>query len=394
MLFQIGLDYILSLIVLMLFIFFLNELQIYMIVISLRSFIEEITAYEKLSNRMFARLMLTYRKDLIEKYHQPSLERTAKMIMESNEFKKIMEWIDEVVNSFLIYPVTLDPTGILDRLEHIIDIRRRRMLFLTEKIVPSAPKFVIKNLESAMEAAAAIRFIRKVSEHIFRIGKNTKNIYYLLQLKLFVPFLRELCLSFFDALKGFIEGVPVGDTVGALVAQKFFGGEVEEDEDLRVVFSSSEIDGRYVLAVKAKGPGSEVGQPGKFLEKIIQKIEGNVDAIITVDAALRLESEKVGKVDVGVGAAIGDPGPEKFRIEKWATKYKIPLYAVVIKENYIEALTPLRKELLNAVDKAYRTVRRIILEEVPEGGKVIVLGIGNTVGVSNNPVNMRDRWTK
>ncbi|MEX0569488.1 MAG: DUF1512 family protein [Candidatus Njordarchaeota archaeon] len=386
--FQIGLDYILSLIVFMLFIFFSNELQMYMIILSLNSFIDEIKIYEKLSNRMFAKLIFAHRQDLIEKYYEIGTKKAARAIMESGEFKKIMEWIDEVVNSFLIDPVTLDPTEVLDRLEHIIDIRRRRMLFLAERILPSAPNFVIKNLESAMEAAAAIRYTRKISEHIFRIGKNTKNIYYLLQLKLFVPFLRELCLSFFDALKGFIEGAPIGDTVGALVAQKFFGDEVEEDSDLRVVFSSTEIDGRYVLAIKAKGPGSEVGQPGKFLEKIIQKIEGNVDAIITVDAALRLESEKVGKVDVGVGAAIGDPGPEKFRIEKWATKYRIPLYAVVIKENYIESLTPLRKSLLNAVNKAYETVKRIILEEVPEGGKVIILGIGNTVGAGNSPIGI------
>jgi len=134
------------------------------------------------------------------------------------------------------------------------------------------------------------------------------------------------------------------------------------------------------------GPGSEVGRPGRFLEKILQKIEGNVDAVITVDAALRLESEEPGHVDVGVGAAIGDPGPEKFRIEKWTAKYKIPLFAVAIKENYLESLTPLRKELLSSVDEAYKIIRRLIVEEVPEGGKVIILGIGNTVGISDKPV--------
>jgi len=89
---------------------------------------------------------------------------------------------------------------------------------------------------------------------------------------------------------------------------------------------------------------------------------------------------------VGYGAAIGDPGPEKYRIESWSSKYKIPLFAIVIKENYVEALTPLNETLLQAVNKACDIVKKIIVEEVPEGGKVVILGIGNTVGVGNIPI--------
>jgi len=383
---QTSLDYIISLIVFILFILFLNELQVLMLTYSLRSFINEITVYEKLSKKMFVSLILKHREDLLKEMRGMHPKMAAKQLTASKSFKKIMDWIDEVVNSFLIYPVTLDPTGILDRLEHLIDIRRRRLLGLAIKILPKAPEYIYKNLESALEAAAAIRYLWKISTHIYKVGMRTRNIYYLLQLKILVPFLRELCLSFYDALKSFVAGAPVGDTVGALVAQRFFGDVVEVDEETMMAYSSIELDGRYILAAKAQGPGSEVGHPGRFLEKLIQKIEGNVDAIITIDAALRLESEDIGQVDVGVGAAIGDPGPEKFRIEKWATKYKIPLFAVAIKENYIESLTPLKKELMDSVDKAYRIVRKIINEEVPEGGKVIVLGIGNTVGVENNTV--------
>ena len=379
---QLSADYLISLIIFLLFIFLLNEIQVQFMIWSLRSFINEITLYEKLSKRMFMRLILIHRPDIISDVGS-DIDSVARKLRESSDFDRIFRWVDEIINSFVIAPVTLDPTGVLQRLEHILDVRRNRLRNMAKQIIPKAPEHVQKNLESALEAAAAIRYLWKITSHIYEVGYRTKNIYYLFQLKLLVPFLRELCLSYFDALKGFVEGIPIGDSVGALVALSFFGEEVDVDDELQVVFSSTEVDGRYVLAAKAKGPGSEVGYPGRFLEKLLEKIEGEVDAIITVDAALRLESEKSGRVDVGYGAAIGDPGPEKYRIESWSSKYKIPLFAVVIKENYVEALTPLNETLLQAVNRAYETVRRIIREEVPEGGKVVILGIGNTVGVGN-----------
>ncbi|MCR8433093.1 MAG: DUF1512 domain-containing protein [Crenarchaeota archaeon] len=377
---QISVDYMISLMIFLMLIFLLNEIQTQLIIWSLRSFISEITLYEKLSKRAFMRLILVHRWNITSKDID---EAAINEIVKSKEFIKVNKWIDEIINSFLIYPVTIDPTGILSRLEHILDVRRSRLRNIAQKIIPSAPERVQKNLESALEAAAAIRYLWKITSHIYEVGYRTKNIYYLLQLKLLVPFIRELCLSYFDALKGFVEGVPIGDSVGALVALHFFGDIVEVDEDLKIAYSSSEFEGRYVLAVKAKGPGSEVGYPGRFLQKILEKIGGDVNLIITVDAALRLESENTGKVDVGVGAAIGDPGPEKYRIESWTSKYKIPLYAVVIKENYVEALTPLSETLLSAVYNACEVVKRIIIEEVPSEGKVIILGIGNTIGVGN-----------
>ncbi len=381
-----SIDYVLSLLMFILFILLLNELQIFIIRHGIESFIDEATAYEKISKRIFTRLILAHREDLLSAIPRDNPTMAARNLLELNEFKKILRWIDEAMNSFMIYPVTLDPVGIIERLEHILDIRRRRMLAIADWILPRAPEHVRRNLESALEAAMAIRYLWKLTKHVYQVGLNTRNLYLLLQLRFMIPFIREILISLLDALKGFTEGVPLGDTVGALVAQRFFGDLVEVDKETRMAYSSIEIDGRYILAVKAAGPGSEIGYPGRFLERILQKVEGGVDAIITIDAALRFESEATGDVHVGVGAAIGDPGPEKFRIEKWATKYRIPICAVVIKENILETLTPLRKRLLESVEKAYNIVRRIIVEEVPEGGKVIILGIGNSIGSGNSRV--------
>ncbi|MEM4936155.1 MAG: DUF1512 family protein, partial [Sulfolobales archaeon] len=80
-------------------------------------------------------------------------------------------------------------------------------------------------------------------------------------------------------------------------------------------------------------------------------------------------------------AAIGDIGPEKIAMERVASKYSIPLDAVVVKMSEIEALSPLTKKIYEGVVKSYEVVRKIIIEKVRDGGVAVVVGVGNTVGV-------------
>jgi hypothetical protein len=41
----------------------------------------------------------------------------------------------------------------------------------------------------------------------------------------------------------------------------------------------------------------------------------------------------------------------------------------------------LRKEIFDSVDKAIERVKQVILEKTKEGDKVIIAGIGNSIGV-------------
>jgi hypothetical protein len=104
--------------------------------------------------------------------------------------------------------------------------------------------------------------------------------------------------------------------------------------------------------------------------------------IITVDAALKLEGEKTGSIAEGVGVAMGGIGVERFNIERIASKYGIPLYAVLIKMSIPEALSAMPKEVEEAVNEAVERVRRVIREGVREGEEVILVGVGNTSGVA------------
>ncbi|RLI28518.1 DUF1512 domain-containing protein, partial [Candidatus Bathyarchaeota archaeon] len=95
----------------------------------------------------------------------------------------------------------------------------------------------------------------------------------------------------------------------------------------------------------------------------------------------KLEGEKPGAVAEGIGVAIGGPGVEKFKVEESLLKYRIPINAVIIKEDVGDAVSPMRKEIFEAADKAIQRIKRLIHEKTREGDSVIIAGIGNTIGI-------------
>jgi hypothetical protein len=103
--------------------------------------------------------------------------------------------------------------------------------------------------------------------------------------------------------------------------------------------------------------------------------------VVMVDAAVKFEGETSGEVSEGIGAAIGGVGTERFKIEQEATVHKIPVYAVIVKESLQEAITPMKKEIMDAGEKVIERIRSLILERSKPGDTIIVAGIGNTIGI-------------
>jgi hypothetical protein len=62
-------------------------------------------------------------------------------------------------------------------------------------------------------------------------------------------------------------------------------------------------------------------------------------------------------------------------------KYHIPINAVIIKEDIGDAVSPMRKEIYDSVDKAIERIKQVMLERTKEGDKVIIAGIGNSIGI-------------
>ncbi len=82
-----------------------------------------------------------------------------------------------------------------------------------------------------------------------------------------------------------------------------------------------------------------------------------------------------------MGVAIGGPGVEKYKVEESALKYKIPINAVLIKQDIGDAVSVMRKEIFEAADAAIDRIKRLLLERTKKGDSVIIAGIGNTIGI-------------
>jgi hypothetical protein len=183
------------------------------------------------------------------------------------------------------------------------------------------------------------------------------------------------------ALKAFSFGQPIGDSVGPLIASKMALGYTPRKVYKDCTVAEVPIEGRTALIMKAEGPGGNVGKPGDAIETIIEENEGKIAMLVMIDAGLKLEGEDVGEVAEGIGSAIGGPGVDAFKIEEKLLKYKIPINAVIVKEDIGDAVAPMRKEIHDAADKAIERVRDLIKERTKEGDKIIIFGVGNSIGI-------------
>jgi len=291
------------------------------------------------------------------------------------------ERVDQFLEYITIPPENMDPAGVVWKLEHILDVRDERFKDEVKLMAPSADETNVNNLENTLEAAAALNIIYKVIRHYYILGKKTLSLYVIMQIQMILPLIMREAEAYASALKAFAYGQPIGDGAGALVAAKLMHGHRKKKVEKDCVVAKVPIEGRTAYVIKAEGPGGNVGKPGEAIKRVIEENDGKIATVIMIDAALKLEGEKPGEIAEGVGAAIGGPGTEQYKIEESISKNKIPVHAVVIKEDIGDAVSPLRKEVFDATEVALERVKRVIKEKTKEGDTVIIAGIGNTIGV-------------
>jgi len=289
--------------------------------------------------------------------------------------------VDRYLEYFTIGPQSMDPAGIVNKLDHILDVRDQRLKDEVKLMAPACDEVQINNLENTLEAAMALNFIYKVVRHYYIQGKKTLSLYVIMQLQMILPMVMKEAEAYSSALKAFAYGQPIGDGVGPLIAAKLMHGYEIRKVPKDCVVATVPFEGRTLLVLKAEGPGGNVGKPGDAVETVIEENQGKIANVIMIDAGLKLEGEKVGEVAEGIGAAIGGPGVDQYKIEEKLTKYKIQINAVIIKEDIGDAVSPMRKEINDAVDPAIERVKSVILERTKQGDTVIVVGVGNSIGV-------------
>ena len=289
--------------------------------------------------------------------------------------------INVLMEQFLISPVDMDPAGIVGKIDHLLDVRDAKFKEDVRRIAPGADSSQVMNLENLVEASWALNTIYRIIRHFYLMGKKTNSIFIIIQLQALLPLIIQEAEAYLGAAKAFAEGQPIGDGIGPLVASRLMKDKEKRKVEKDVVVAETMMEDRRVIALKAEGPGGNVGKPGDAIKTIIEENVGKVSMVVMVDAAVKFEGETSGEISEGIGAAIGGIGTERYKIEQEATVHKIPVYAVIVKESIQEAITPMKKEIMEAGEKVIERIKSLILERSKPGDTIIVAGIGNTIGI-------------
>lgn len=322
--------------------------------------------------------------DKLESWSERSKRTALEKITEyGRPVGEIRDEFENFLEFFAVEPVSEDPSGVLDRLEHLLDVRKTRYEDEVRELAPEAGDEEIADLETTVEAAASSHAVYKIVRHYIAVAEKAQSMQLAQMLQMQMPMLEKTAEAYRDATEAFAEGKAIGDGVGAMVAGKLMNGSEVKEEVEDTVHAETEIEGRKVFVIKAKGPGARTGKPGELIEELSRNQDP--DRILMVDAGLKMEGEESGKVVEGVGAAIGGPPTEKHKIEEVARKRNIPVDAVVVKEGLKEAITPMNESLSESVDKTVEKLKEAIRNRTETGDTVFVAGIGNTIGVGQSP---------
>jgi len=340
-----------------LFVFYGQRIQLYVTSSELKKGIKKLDSFREES-----------RTELID-----YLKKNIKL--EVDPVKKI----DQFIDYFTIMPVDMDPNGIVDKVQHTVRAREDYTREHLKSLSPQISDLELSKVQTLLEIASSLQMIYKIINHMFLTAKKQNNYPLILPLQMILPFIMEQAVAMKDSIPAFKLGQPVGDGIGPMVVGKMMLPCEKQTVSFQTVLAKTNFENRTLYLLKAEGPGSTVGRPADALDDITSN--SKIDAIIMIDAALKMEGEDSASIARGFGAAIGGIGTERFTIEAIATSKKIPIFSIVVKQSISEAITLMTKEIADTADDVSAQVYEMIKENTREGQSVVIIGVGNTAGV-------------
>lgn len=287
--------------------------------------------------------------------------------------------IDRFLDYFTIMPVDMDPNGIMNKIRHVVRSREDYTREHVKSLFVDINDVELAKIQTLLEIAATLHMLHKIINHMFLTAKKQNNYPLILPLQMILPFVMEEAKALKKAISAFKLGQPVGDGIGPMVVGKMMLDIKKETVSFQTVLGITEFDGRKLFLLKAKGPESTVGRLGDAVNTILEK--NTIDIIIMIDAALKMEGEDSATISHGFGAAIGGIGVERYQIEDTATKHNIPIFSIIIKQSVTEAITLMSKNIAFQADNVRTQVHEMINNNTKSGQTVLVIGVGNTIGV-------------
>jgi hypothetical protein len=287
--------------------------------------------------------------------------------------------VEQFLEYFTIMPVDIDPNGIIPKIKHLVRSREDYTKSQVKSLSPTMSQLEMSKIQNLLEVVASLHMLHKLVRHLYLTAKKQNNFPLILPLQMMIPFIMEQANALKDAVPALKEGQPIGDGIGPMVVGKMMLGIPKRTITLETVCCEKEFEQRKLILLKAEGPAATVGRPGDAVEILVSEKKPNI--IVMIDAALKLEGEDSGSVAQGFGAAIGGIGTDRFQIEEVATKNNIPVYALVIKQSIKDAITLMPKEIADKAEEVESKIYQIIKENTTPGQNVLVVGVGNTLGV-------------
>ena len=288
--------------------------------------------------------------------------------------------LDRFFDYFTIMPVDIDPNGMIPKIHHLVrsreDTTRKQVMSMFSEI----STLEITKVQNLLEIVTTLQLLHRIVRHLFLTAKKQNNYPLILPLQMMLPFIMEQAEALKDAVPAFKQGQPIGDGIGPLVVGEMMLDTKKQKAEFETVYSESEFNDRKLILLKAEGPYATVGRPGEATEFLVEKLKPNI--IIMIDAALKLEGEDTGDVAQGFGAAIGGVGTDRFKIEAIATKHDIPVFAIVVRQSVKDAITLMKKEISDQTEKVRNQVYEMITDNSNPNETVLVIGVGNTLGVA------------
>lgn len=292
----------------------------------------------------------------------------------------VREDIESIIDYFVVPPQDMDTSGIVPKVRAVLWNKESYTRNRIKTILPQTNEIQRARVQTLLEISSTLVMIHKVVNHLYLTAKKQKNYPLILPLQMELPFVMEQAEALRDGIVPFMKGHPVGDSIGPAVVGSMMCGMPHKPISHQMVYAESKIEGRHTILLKPKGPEPVTGKPDEALASIIEQFD--INAIIMVDAALKMEGEESGSVYRGFGAAIGGSGVERFDIEEIATKQSIPIFCVVIKQSIKESITLMTDTVYKSIPTSTKHIQDIILENTSQDDTVLVIGVGNTGGVA------------
>jgi hypothetical protein len=288
--------------------------------------------------------------------------------------------LDSFFDYFTIMPVDMDPNGIISKINHLVRSRDDFIRLQITGMFSNLSSVELSKLQNLLEIVITLQLFHKHTRHLYLTAKKQKNFPLILPLQMMIPFIMEESVALKDAMPAIKNGQPIGDSIGPMVVGQMMLNTTKESAAFETVWSKTTFEDRELFLLKAEGPNATVGRPGDGFEKIISNKKP--DLVIMIDASLKLEGEDSASIAKGFGAAIGGIGTERFKIEEISTKNGIPILALVVKQSIHEAITLMTQEIADKVNDVRDELYEMIRENTASGQTILVIGVGNTIGVS------------